>query len=95
MTSATQGFITTFEILPSGLLSSESIDAYQTRNSGGKANAIDVRTFEERELLVLTDDEEGWVEILEWNQVGLVKRGEVQLKENVGIVGASHAVWLQ
>lgn len=95
MTPTTAGFVTTFSILSTGLLEIEPLDIYQTRNSGGKANAIDVKPHEGRELLVLTDDEAGWVEILEWDQVGLVKRGEVQLTEEDGtIVGASHAVWL-
>ena len=76
----------------------EPIHRYETRNSGGKANAIEVCPFaptastqqvRRAEWIVLTDDEEGWVAILEWDGVRITEIASVQLPD-----GASHAIWL-
>ncbi|GAA5923554.1 lactonase family protein [Sporobolomyces koalae] len=85
-----------------------ALHRFETATSGGKANAIEVFPFssaeqrEGRDWLVLTDDEEGWVSILEWNDPAcqLTEIARVQLGRQEGAVeeeagtGASHAVWL-
>ncbi|GAA5836104.1 hypothetical protein JCM11251_007370 [Rhodosporidiobolus azoricus] len=105
-----------------------ALSRYETRNSGGKANAIEVFPFWPsassssstspatdgdagpgplgRDYIVLTDDEQGYVSILEWRdswgelreiaavQLGVdMAEGDVVEKEEEG-TGASHAVWL-
>lgn len=78
---------------------------YETKTSGGKANAIEVFPFgstSDRDWIVLTDDEEGWVSILEWRDewTELREIACVQLGRQAGAekdeenTGASHAVWL-
>ncbi|GAA6018656.1 hypothetical protein JCM10207_008997 [Rhodosporidiobolus poonsookiae] len=102
-----------------------ALSRFETRNSGGKANAIEVFPFwpaaasgsatvvagakpgpDGRDWVVLTDDEQGFVDILEWQDAWgeLRSIAHVQLgvaTEEDGIVekdeegtGASHAVWL-
>ncbi|GAA5846851.1 hypothetical protein JCM9279_004466 [Rhodotorula babjevae] len=94
---------------------------FETRNSGGKANAIEVFPFhrgvgagssaaEGRDWVVLTDDEEGFVSVLEWRdewdelrEVASVRlgvdaplegEGAGEVDEDERGTGASHAVWL-
>lgn len=102
-TSATKGIVSVWSIGEDGMLGETALARYKTRNSGGKANAIEVFPFARRdsdaEWFVLTDDEAGWVSILEWDGRTMVEVAEVQLGtesdgEGVGNVGASHAVWL-
>ena len=76
----------------------EPVYRYETRNSGGKANAIEICPFapsrrenETRDWIVLTDDEEGYVSIMEWDGVRITEVAAVQLP--VG-EGASNAIWL-
>ncbi|KPV77978.1 uncharacterized protein RHOBADRAFT_50502 [Rhodotorula graminis WP1] len=90
---------------------------FETRNSGGKANAIEVFPFgggsasgEGHDWVVLTDDEQGFVSVLEWRdewdelrEVASVRLGVDAPREGDGAgevdedergTGASHAVWL-
>lgn len=93
---------------------------FETRNSGGKANAIEVFPFSSRsgssagadgrDWVVLTDDEQGFVSVLEWRdewdelrEVASVRLGVGAPLEGDGAgevdedergTGASHAVWL-
>lgn len=75
---------------------------YETATSGGKANAVEAfpfHTSEERgaciDWIVLTDDEEGWVWMLEWDGVEMKEVSSVMLGGgDEGLVTASHAVWL-
>lgn len=97
----------------SGLLSSPDspLHTYETPSSGGKANAIEfapspasvgasVGTGDERkgkDLAVLTDDEQGWVLVLEWDGSDLREMSRVRLPgtdEDGKQEGASHAIWL-
>ncbi|GAA6064670.1 hypothetical protein JCM10212_001786 [Sporobolomyces blumeae] len=86
-----------------------AMSRFETATSGGKANAIEVFPFgsgEERsrghDWIVLTDDEQGWVSILEWTDDAgeLSEVAKVQLGRQAGAdddereTGASHAVWL-
>jgi carboxy-cis,cis-muconate cyclase len=84
--------------------------SYRTRNSGGKANAIEFAPryaassesagkgdeTETRDYAVLTDDLEGYVSVLEWNGTDLQDVATIQLPalENGEAQGASQAVWL-
>jgi carboxy-cis,cis-muconate cyclase len=100
-------------IMESGAKSVETgygaLHRYETETSGGKANAIEVFPFASvnegevsRDWIVLTDDEEGWVSIIEWNNENqeLSEMARVQLGRQEGAeadesgTGASHAVWL-
>lgn len=108
MTSATRGWIALWSVDEiTGLLEERGgkiLDRFETRNSGGKANAIDIYPFvrawegkREEDWIVLTDDEEGWVTILSWNGNRIEETASVQLgseSDSEGIVGASHAIWL-
>ncbi|UZJ53453.1 hypothetical protein CBS101457_002773 [Exobasidium rhododendri] len=85
---------------------------YQTRNSGGKANAIEfapryaspsssaaaTRDAGEgsRDYAVLTDDQEGYVSVLEWNGRDLQDVATIKLPslDSGEAQGASQAVWL-
>jgi carboxy-cis,cis-muconate cyclase len=86
-----------------------ALSRYETETSGGKANAIEVFPFTTprgertvRDWIVLTDDELGWVTVLEWKgpEEGLSEVAKVQLGRQEGAeedergTGASHAVWL-
>lgn len=105
MTAATRGYVAVWSVDPvTNLLGESPLSYYQTRTSGGKANAIETFPFERRanesisDWMVLTDDEQGWVSILEWDGVRMEEIAAVQLGvdeegEEKG-VGASHAVWL-
>lgn len=79
------------------------VHLYETPTSGGKANAIELAPYnfsspdtesdEGLEWLVLTDDEVGYVLILEWS----AKRGTFEELTRVQLDGgslASHAIWL-
>ncbi|EGG10784.1 uncharacterized protein MELLADRAFT_93461 [Melampsora larici-populina 98AG31] len=75
------------------------LSLWPTPTSGGKANAIEFRIHgdenDSRILIVLTDDEVGWVMVLEWNPFfeAPIKLISKTLIDEPGI-GASHAVWL-
>jgi carboxy-cis,cis-muconate cyclase len=101
-TSTTPGYLCAFALDPdsSHLTSPSSPPAavYQTPTSGGKANAIEViqvngrGTEGEKEWIVLTDDEEGWVVVISWDGIKLEEVTRVKLLPSDG---ASHAVWLE
>ncbi|ORY90131.1 Lactonase, 7-bladed beta-propeller-domain-containing protein [Leucosporidium creatinivorum] len=82
------------------------LDRFETKTSGGKANAVETFPFhtsakgvkEQRDWVLLTDDEDGWVWVLEWDgrkikEIAGVRLGEGASEEEKG-TGASHAVWL-
>lgn len=85
----------------------EPLDVYQTPTSGGKANAIEWAPRyhqdefhddeQEQDLLVLTDDEQGYLLVMEWdgNDLKEMARSKLPGKDGEGNEeGASHAVWL-
>jgi carboxy-cis,cis-muconate cyclase len=74
---------------------------YETRTSGGKANAVefapryaDVQSS--LDYAVLTDDEQGYITVLEWDGTDLRDAATVQLPalEDGQAQGASQAVWV-
>lgn len=82
-----------------------ALHRYETKTSGGKANAIEVFPFRStpgRDWIVLTDDEEGWVTILEWRdewmelrEIACAQLGRQEgAEKDEEVTGASHAVWL-
>ena len=108
ITPATQGFVAAWAVdQSSGSLIDDRRDTsaddvqplarYRTRNSGGKANAVEPAPPDSplgpkgEEWIILTDDEEGWVIILAWDGSILEEAASVQLLEGDM---ASHAVWL-
>ncbi|SGY31077.1 BQ5605_C002g01208 [Microbotryum silenes-dioicae] len=113
-TSATKGFVSTWAVNDDGTLGSskddfEPLDRFVTSTSGGKANAVEAFPFhvgvqggkikEDRDWVLLTDDQDGWVWVLEWDGVQMRELCGVQLGGQEGAekdegTGASHAVWL-
>ncbi|GAA5924476.1 hypothetical protein JCM1841_004596 [Sporobolomyces salmonicolor] len=84
-----------------------ALSRFETPTSGGKANAIEVFPFQEaaadgHDYIILTDDEQGWVWVLEWRdewselrEVAGVQLGRQDgAEEDERETGASHAVWL-
>ena len=73
---------------------------FETRTSGGKANAIELapHSGEGGDLMVLTDDEQGWMDILFFDTAKetFELRATTQLPalEDGQAQGASHAIWL-
>ena len=101
-TPATRGIVAAWELdadgIPLPLEQGEAMPVpvrYTTRNSGGKANAIEWAPYPAGEVqtLVLTDDEDGWIDVLEWHpQTRSIRHmAETQLPNGEG---ASHAVWI-
>ncbi|BGP36256.1 hypothetical protein JCM10449v2_000154 [Rhodotorula kratochvilovae] len=123
-TSAECGWVAVFDLAASGAVAERegaeegygARSRFQTRNSGGKANAVEVFPFfpaggeRGRDWIVLTDDEEGFVSVLEWRdewdelrevasvQLGVDApeegEGKGEVSEEEKGTGASHAVWL-
>ncbi|GAA5936789.1 hypothetical protein JCM10213_000061 [Rhodosporidiobolus nylandii] len=135
-TPAQRGWVAVFSVSPDGEVVPHEKDGeegygalsrFETRNSGGKANAIEVFPFwpsfspssssssspasssagpEGRDWLVLTDDEQGFVSVLEWRdewmelrevasvQLGVNAAEGDEVEEDEEGTGASHAVWL-
>lgn len=122
MTKDTKGFVAVWSVNGDGTLGSPDLveqgereeealdhaplDRFETKTSGGKANAVETFPFhtsekgvkEVRDWVLLTDDEDGWVWVLEWDgkrikELAGVKLGEGGTNEEKG-TGASHAVWL-
>lgn len=124
MTKATKGYVATWSVNVDGTLGDATaledaeegqrapapLDRFQTKTSGGKANAVEAFPFhtkervegrkEEWDWVLLTDDEDGWVWVLQWDasegkmkEVAGVRLGEGGSEEEQG-TGASHAVWL-
>lgn len=110
--SSHRGYITSFPLLTSGLphSSSSQIDQdvnpphiYQTRTSGGWANAISIaprhpngHRESEEEFIALTDSEKGFVQILKWTpgrSGGFETVADYVLSTDDDVIGASVAVW--
>ena len=87
----------------------QAVHLYETPTSGGKANAIALAPYrissapscggtEGVEWLALTDDEEGYVFIIEWSaERGTfeeIARVELGLDNDGKPATASHAIWL-
>lgn len=97
----TKGYVTAWDLLPNGRLARPNQDAkhrFQTRTSGGWANAIAAcpRLGPNGEVfLTLTDSEEGFLQVLSYSkQNGFKVADEVRLGSEKEHVGASIAVWL-
>ncbi|KAF9505991.1 hypothetical protein BS47DRAFT_1334019 [Hydnum rufescens UP504] len=74
----------------------EPLHRYETPTSGGKANAIEIAPYSissSSYWIALTDDEQGYVHVLEWS----AKRGSLKELDHVQLDAgslASHAIWL-
>lgn len=112
-TSAIKGFVTAWKLDWSAGLSpvvggQEPVSRFETPTSGGKANAIefapryasqDGKGSDVKDLAVLTDDEQGFVLVLEWNGTDLVEVARTKLpgkddEDENEPEKASHAIWL-
>lgn len=76
---------------------------YETRNSGGKANAIEFaprygqqHAGQAVDYAVLTDDEQGYITVLEWDGQDLRDAAMIQLPplDDGELQGASQAIWV-
>lgn len=78
---------------------------FETRTSGGKANAIELApplhpspNHHHTDLLILTDDEQGWLDIISFSDTNqsFTVQASTQLPnlESGHFHGASHAIWL-
>lgn len=101
----TKGYVAAYELDASGAILGPALDIYETRTSGGLANAVEpapAALYEtlgaeaaEEEYVALTDSAEGWVVVLGWDGTRFREVSAVQLKEADGaVVGAATAVWL-
>lgn len=97
----TKGYVTAWDLLPNGRLARPNQDAkhrFQTRTSGGWANAIAACPTlgpNGEVFLTLTDSEEGFLQVLSYSkQDGFKVVDEVRLGSKEQHVGASIAVWL-
>lgn len=73
----TKGYVVAYALGPEGHLAGPALAIYETRTSGGLANAVEPAPAEvsrrllggdkQEELIALTDSEEGWVVILGWD----------------------------
>nr|CDI51234.1 related to muconate cycloisomerase/conserved hypothetical protein [Melanopsichium pennsylvanicum 4] len=78
----------------------EEVARMTTRTSGGKANAIELapEPLGEIDLMILTDDEEGWMDVISFNPKGnefkVEATTQLPMLEDGQAQGASHAIWL-
>lgn len=101
--SSTKGILAVYDISNYNAPLSDAICIWETPTSGGKANAIEPSPFRglgdgtsnqgNEEWIVLTDDEEGWVFIIQWDE----EKREISEVDRALLPGksASHAIWLQ
>lgn len=105
--ASTKGFVKVWQINHAG--SSKEIlqerYTYTTRNSGGKANAIEFaprygtnvqNTEKTIDYAVLTDDQEGYITVLEWDGEDLKEISTIRLPllDDGQSQGASQAIWV-
>lgn len=100
----TKGYLAVYELDAEGTIKGPARDIYQTRTSGGLANAIEPapRALYERlglgedseEFIALTDSEQGWVTMLGWDGRALREVAATKLGGEGNIVQAATAIWL-
>lgn len=98
----TKGYVAAYELDEAGRITGPALEIYETRTSGGLANAIEPaprevssRSGVGEELIALTDSEEGWVVILGWNGKRFREVAANKLEAEDGqVVQAATAVWL-
>lgn len=99
----TKGYVAAYELDEAGMMRGPAVAIYETRTSGGLANAVEPapREVYERmglpldgegveEFVALTDSEEGWVVVLGWNGKQFREVAAVRLE---GAMAAT-AVWV-
>ncbi|KAF3769624.1 putative isomerase YbhE [Cryphonectria parasitica EP155] len=102
----TKGYVAAYELDAEGMILGPARCIFETRTSGGLANAVEpapralYETLsrsgggEEEEYIALTDSEEGWVTILGWNGKAFREVAATRLGGDGGVVQAATAVWL-
>lgn len=96
----TKGYVAVFELDEQGAMCGPAVEIYETRTSGGLANAVEPapRALYEQlgadgsgeEFLALTDSEEGWVVVLGWDGKRFREVAAVRLEG----AEAATAVWV-
>jgi len=97
----TKGYVAVFGLDGEGGIVGEALAIYETATSGGIANAVepapkrDGSDEEDVEYLALTDSQEGWVFVLDFDGRQITEVARVKLEEEgVDVVKAATAVWL-
>lgn len=103
---STKGYVAAYELDAEGRISGPALDIYETRTSGGLANAVEPAPStiyeklgagdeEKEEFMALTDSEEGWVVVLGFDGKRFREVAAVKLEgEKDEIVEAATAVWV-
>lgn len=95
----TKGYVAAYELGPEGDISGPAVDIYETRTSGGLANAIEPApgpiSDTGEEFIAMTDSEQGFVVILGFDGRKFREVASTKLeRENGEVAQAATAVWL-
>lgn len=97
----TKGYVAAYELNGDGTIAGPAVDIFETRTSGGLANAIEPAPARvsgeegEEELIAITDSEQGYVSILGFDGRRFREVAATKLEgENGEVVQAATAVWL-
>lgn len=95
----TKGYVAAYELGPEGHISGPAVDIYETRTSGGLANAIEPApgpiSDTGEEFIAMTDSEQGFVVILGFDGRKFREVASTKLeRENGEVAQAATAVWL-
>ncbi|KAI9720746.1 MAG: hypothetical protein M1828_005537 [Chrysothrix sp. TS-e1954] len=98
--ASTNGYVSVFKLEKDGALVGDAIDCFETRTSGGIANAIEPAPYSANtrgiEYLTLTDSQEGWVSVLSFDGSTIKEVAKLKLQGNDSeVVQAATAVWLR
>lgn len=101
MTNSQKGFIKIWNVDQDNSHPLTEKLSYETRNSGGKAHAIEFaprygKVDQASDFAIFTDDQEGYISVLEWNGTDLQDVATIKLPplDDGEAQGASQAVWL-
>lgn len=96
----TRGYVAAFRLRADGTIEDEPLDIWETPTSGGIANAVEpapIRSTEDGsyEYMALTDSQEGWVFVLQFDGKHIEECARLKLEDDSGsLVQAATAVWL-
>lgn len=102
----TKGYVAAYELDAEGRIVGPAVEIFETRTSGGLANAIEpapralyerlgIEDRQEEEFIAITDSQEGWVAILGWNGNNFREVSALKLVGEDGTaMTAATAVWL-
>ncbi|ROW13048.1 hypothetical protein VPNG_05955 [Cytospora leucostoma] len=97
----TKGYVAAYELNGDGTIAGPAVDIFETRTSGGLANAIEPAPASasgeegEEDFIAITDSEQGYVSILGFDGRRFREVAVTKLEgENGEVVQAATAVWL-